>query len=180
MTAPADLNGRHLGKTITVTSPEGWEATGVLRHVEHTTHMITVDTLLDQDAVTVPGYESTALRLGVIDLVATEAETVKVHPAPPAPGTDPMAAMLAELYDVDPANVTNIEMPRIGNARVVRWTERMVTNGIVTWATRASGSAGRFEFGGDTGLTCDEAYTAAQEEAQAAARQAITPGVVKA
>lgn len=93
---------------------------------------------------------------------------------------DPLVPMIAELYGIDPENITNAETHRVGNRIIARWTERMVTNGNVTWATRASASVGRFEFGGDTGLSISEALKAATEEAESIARQMITPGEVKA
>lgn len=92
---------------------------------------------------------------------------------------DPLVAAIAEVFGVDPANISNAEQRTVGNRRVLRWTERMVTNGNVTWATRAAGTAGRVEFGGDTGLGISEALKAATEEAESLARQMVTPGEVQ-
>ena len=92
---------------------------------------------------------------------------------------DPLVAGIAEVFGVDPANISNAEQRTVGNRRVLRWTERMVTNGNVTWATRAAGTAGRVEFGGDTGLSISEALKAATEEAESLARQMVAPGEVQ-
>lgn len=137
-------------------------------------------------APTARGYESNRpdvntenLRKRAYALLAI-AEYADAHPPVTEVPVDPLVPMLAEQYGIDPENITNAETHRVGNRIIARWTERMVTNGNVTWATRASASVGRFEFGGDTGLSVSEALKAATEEAESIARQMITPAEVKA
>lgn len=75
----ADLNATHLGKHITVTSPEGWEATGVLYSAEHTAPQVDVGTLKELDPQWIPGRPATVLEVGPFQFEATGTETVRVH-----------------------------------------------------------------------------------------------------
>lgn len=75
----ADLNATHLGKHITVTSREGWEASGVLYSAEHNAPQVDVGTLKELDPQRIPGRPATVLEVGPFQFEATGTETVRVH-----------------------------------------------------------------------------------------------------